>query len=139
MGMPFLCSNCIMLVSYSPNWKRLILWTFKFNALLLLRQCGSFCKLVHLGRSRCIPLSLKADGLEYFDNDVYHCFALSTAVDTTKSAWKQAQLSLSRGGLGLFRLSEHSSACYIVSLSMAGMSSESNQHLLTHAINKFNE
>eukprot|EP00731_Ephydatia_muelleri_P033192 Em0026g12a len=105
-------------------------------ALLLLRQCGSFCKLVHLARST--PPSLIAEGLEYFDNDVRHCFALSTAVDTTNSAWKQAQLSLSRGGLGLRRLSEHSSACYIASLSMAGMCSESNRHLL-NAINQFNE
>ena len=48
------------------------------------------------------------------------------------------QLSLSRVGLGLCRLSEHSSACYIASLSMAGMCSETNQHLL-NAINKFNE
>ena len=105
-------------------------------ALLLLRQCGGFCKLVHLARST--PPSLIAEGLEYFDNDVRHCFALSTAVDTTNSAWKQAQLSLSRGGLGLRRLSEHSSACYIASLSMAGMCTESNQHLL-NAINQFNE
>ena len=105
-------------------------------ALLLLRQCGGFCKLVHLAKST--PPSLIIEGLEYFDNDVRHCFALSTAVDTTNSAWKQAQLSLSRGGLGLCRLSEHSSACYIVSLSMAGMCSEFNRHLL-NAINQFNE
>ena len=105
-------------------------------ALLLLRQCGGFCKLVHLARST--PPSLIVEVLEYFDNDVRHCFALSTAVDTTNSAWKQAQLSLSRGGLGLCRLSEHSSACYIASLNMAGMCSESNRHLL-NAINQFNE
>ena len=105
-------------------------------ALLLLRQCGGFCKLVHLAKST--PPSLIIEGLEYFDNDVRHCFALSTAVDTTNIAWKQAQLSLSRGSLGLCRLSEHSSACYIVSLSMAGMCSESNRHLL-NAINQFNE
>ena len=105
-------------------------------ALLLLRQCGGFCKLVHLARST--PPSLIAEGLEYFDNDVRHCFALSTAVGTTNNAWKQAQLSLSRGGLGLRRLSENSSACYIASLSMAGMCSETNQHLL-NAIDKFNE
>ena len=91
---------------------------------------------MHLARST--PPSLIAEGLEYFDNDVRHCFALATAVDTTNSAWKQAQLSLSRGGLGLCRLSEHSSACYIASLSMVGMCSETNQHLL-NAIDKFNE
>ena len=33
-------------------------------ALLLLRQCGGFCKLVHLARST--PPSLIAEGLEYF-------------------------------------------------------------------------
>ena len=91
---------------------------------------------MHLARST--PPSLISEGLEYFDNDVRHCFALSTAVDTTNNAWKQAQLSLSRGGLGLRQLSEHSFACYIASLSMAGMCSESNQHLL-NAIDKFNE
>ena len=105
-------------------------------ALLLLRQCVGFCKLVHLARSTSPSLITK--GLEYFNNDVCHCFALSTAVDTTNSAWKQAQLSLSRGGLGLRRLSEHSSACYIASLSVVGMCTETNQHLL-NAINKFNE
>ena len=89
-------------------------------------------------RLYCSTMCMIAEGLEYFDNDVRHCFALSTAVDTTNSAWKQAQLSFSRGGLGLHRLSEHSSACYIASLSMAGMCSESNRHLL-NPINQFNE
>eukprot|EP00731_Ephydatia_muelleri_P003057 Em0001g3057a len=38
-------------------------------ALLLdldLRQCGSFCKMVHL--ARCTPPSLMADALQMFDN-----------------------------------------------------------------------
>ena len=34
-------------------------------------------------------------------------------MDTSSSAWEQAQLSLSRGGLGLCSLSDPSSACYI--------------------------
>ena len=58
-----------------------------------------------------------AKGFKYFDNDVRHCFALCTGVDTTSSAWEQAQLSLSRGAIGLRSLS--SSACYIASLSMS--------------------
>ena len=36
-------------------------------ALLLLHQCGSFCKMVHLVRST--PPSLMADALQMFDND----------------------------------------------------------------------
>ena len=62
-------------------------------AVLLLHQCGGFCKLIHLARST--PPSLVAEGFKYFDNAVCHCFALCTGVDTTNSAWEQAQLSLS--------------------------------------------
>ena len=42
-------------------------------AMLLLRQCGSFCKMEHLARS--IPPSLMADALQMFDNDIHHAFA----------------------------------------------------------------
>ena len=62
----------------------------------------AFCKLVHIARSK--PPSLVALGFKYFDNDVRHCFVLCTGVDTSNSAWEQAQISLSRGGLGLRRL-----------------------------------
>eukprot|EP00731_Ephydatia_muelleri_P005639 Em0002g1815a len=66
-------------------------------ALLLLRQCGSFCKMVHLARST--PPSLMADALQMFDNDIHHAFAECTAVDAFGNSWQQAQFSLSRGGL----------------------------------------
>ena len=62
---------------------------------------------------------LVAEEFKNFDNDVRHCFALCTGVDTTNSSWEQAQLSLSRGGIGLLSLSDHSAACYIASLSMS--------------------
>ena len=84
-------------------------------ALLRLRQCGSFCKMVHLARST--PPSLMADALQMFDNDIHHAFAECTAVDAFGNSWQQAQLSLSRGGLGLCSLSHHSSAAYISSVS----------------------
>ena len=53
-------------------------------------------------------------------------------------AWQQAQLSLSRGGLGLRSLSEHSSAAYISSLSASGVCSSSCKHL-AESIKDFNE
>ena len=52
-----------------------------------------FCKVVHLAKST--PPSLIAEGFRYFDNDVHHCFALCTGVDSSNSAWEQPQLSLS--------------------------------------------
>ena len=67
--------------------------------------------------------------------DVHHCFAECTMVDTSDAAWQQAQLSLSRGGLGLHHLSLHSPAAYIASA--IASDSPQSKHLL-HAIDMFN-
>ena len=61
-------------------------------ALLLLRQCGSFFRLVHLARNT--PLLLVNEAFALFDVCVQQCFSECTAT------WQQAQLSLKRGGLG---------------------------------------
>ena len=58
-------------------------------------------------------------------------------VVTSNAAWQQAQLSLSRGGLGLRRLSLHSPAAYIASAIASDCSSPQSKHLL-HAIDLFN-
>ena len=107
-------------------------------ALLLLRQCVGFCKLVHLARST--PSALIGEALQFFDDDdVRRCFSECTAIDTPNVAWQQAQLSLSRGGLGLRSISKHSSApAYISSLSASGVCSSSCKHL-AESINDFNE
>ena len=97
-------------------------------ALLLLRQCGGFSKLVHLSRST--PPSLVADALRLYDDDVRQCFTECTSVDTPDHSWQHAQLSISRGGLGLRCLSHHSSAVYIASLTALDSGSNTNHHLL---------
>eukprot|EP00731_Ephydatia_muelleri_P011645 Em0006g539a len=76
--------------------------------------------------------------LKLFDEDVRRSFSLCTAVDTTDVAWQQAQLSLSRGGLGMRSLSLHSPAAFIASLCFSGYGSPSNHHL-SDAIQTFNE
>ena len=75
--------------------------------------------------------------MELFDIDVRHCFSQCTAVDTSDETWLQAQLSLSRGGLGLRSLSSHAVAAYIASLCSSDFGSLSSLHL-TSAIRKFN-
>ena len=64
-------------------------------AMLLLHQCGGFCRLIHLARA--IPPSLAGDALRLFDDEVRQCFCFAecTAVDTPDFMWQQAQLSLS--------------------------------------------
>ena len=68
-------------------------------------------------------------------------YAKCTMFDTSDAAWQQAQLSLSRGGFGLRRLSLHSPAAYMyihVDSAIAyNCSSPQSKHLL-HAIDLFN-
>ena len=44
-------------------------------ALVLLRQCGGFCRFVHI--ARCTPPSLASEGLHFFDIDVHQHSAKS--------------------------------------------------------------
>ena len=50
-------------------------------------------------------------------------FCQCTGVDISDFAWQQAQLSLSRGGLGLRSLVHHSSAAFIASVCSSGFGS----------------
>ena len=42
-------------------------------ALLLLRQCGGFCQMVHI--ARCTPPSVALEGLQLFDEEVRQTFS----------------------------------------------------------------
>ena len=72
-----------------------------------------------------------------FDQDVQKCFTSCTSVHPSNVAWNQAQLSLSRGGLGLRSLSHHAPAAFIASLCFSGQGSDSHAHLL-QALELFN-
>ena len=94
---------------------------------MLLSSYGSICKLVHLARST--PPSLVAKALSLFDSDIRRCFTECTSVDVSDVAWHQAQLSLSRGDLGLRSLYHHSNACFIASISQSGIALGASHHL----------
>eukprot|EP00731_Ephydatia_muelleri_P013949 Em0007g1259a len=96
-------------------------------ALLLLRQCGSFCRLVHLARNT--PPLLVNEAFALFDDCVQQCFSECTAVDASAATWQQAQLSLKRGGLGLQSLSFHSPAACIASFLSSGLSPSSGRYI----------
>ena len=104
-------------------------------ALVLLRFCGGYCKLVHL--ARVVPPSFSQSVLQIFDQDVQKCFTSCTGVHSSNVAWKQARLSLSSGGLGLRSLSHHAPAAFIASLCFSGRGSDSHSHL-RQAIEMFN-
>ena len=101
-------------------------------AFLLLRMCGSYCKLVHLARAT--PPSHCAD---YFDEEVRLCFTSCISVDVPHPNWQQAQLRQSFGGLGFRSLALHCSAAFIASLASSGFGSADNIHML-QAVTRFN-
>ena len=98
-------------------------------ALILLHLCGSICKLVHLARATPSTLTCKAFAL--IDDDIRMSFCRCIGVDTSNTAWQQAQLSPSRGGLGFW------SAAFISSLCSSGFGMHSSPHL-TQAVEIFN-
>ena len=104
-------------------------------ALLLLRMCGSFSKLVHLARTT--PTTLVSEAFQQFDSDVKHCLSSCIANGISDSALHQAQISLSRGGLGLRSLSKHSCAAFIASFCSSGFAASDNSHLI-QAVAHFN-
>ena len=101
----------------------------------LLCICGSYCKLVHVDRTT--PPSLTFESLQFFDEEVRHCFSTCIAADILDDHWQKAHLSFSFGGLGFHSLSYHACAALISSLCSLGFGSANNCHLLS-AISKFN-
>ncbi|KAL5481802.1 hypothetical protein EMCRGX_G022046 [Ephydatia muelleri] len=57
------------------------------------------------GKARSTPPSLVSEGLASFDEEIRRYFSDCVAIDASESDWLQVQLSLSRGGLGLHRVS----------------------------------
>ena len=103
-------------------------------ALLLLRMCGSFSKLVHLAKT---TPTLIFEAFQQFDTDVKRGLSSCIANCITDSAWHQAQISLSRGGLGLLSLSKLSCVAFIASFCSSGFAASENSHLI-QAVARFN-
>jgi len=79
----------------------------------LIRTCASFGKFVYV--TRTTPPALVRAALERCDEDVRTSFARVTALQITNLAWQQAQLPLSRGGMGFRSVAQHCAATYISS------------------------
>eukprot|EP00731_Ephydatia_muelleri_P005996 Em0003g244a len=78
---------------------------------------------------RNTPTPLVKEAFALFADRVQQCFSEYTAVDGSASTRQQPQLSLKRGGLGLWRLSCHSPAAYIASFQSSGLSPSSGNYL----------
>ena len=87
----------------------------------------------------CTLPSVALKGLHLFDDEeVRQTFSDSMCIiDPSDLVWQQAQLSLSRGGLGLRSASLHSSAAFMSSFSMSSFATNTSHHLL-QSLDHFN-
>ena len=82
-------------------------------ALLLLRQCACFCKLVY---SLCfVPPGTYCSALGNFDQAVRECAESFTSASFGDREWTLATLSTSQCGLGLRATRRHSVAAFLAS------------------------
>ena len=84
-------------------------------ALLLLRSCASFGKIVFSLRTTASELHEEA--LRDFDDAVRACFESFSGLHPDATQWKQAGLAMHAGGLGLRGACAHAAAAHISSLS----------------------
>lgn len=101
-------------------------------ALHLLRTCASFAKFVYVARTT--PPHLVRDSLLGCDEDIRSALASVGALRLTDSAWEQAQLALTHGGLGLRSVSRHCGVAYISShaRSLPELTAELRQAVCDH-------
>ena len=84
-------------------------------ALLLLRSCASFGKMVF--SARATPFDLHQEQLLVYDKAVRQCFEQLSGLHPDDAQWLQATLATKAGGLGLCSLHKHSPAAYLASRS----------------------
>ena len=110
------------------------------TALLLLRRCASFCKVVFA--AHVTPPALHARAMQDFDNRVRACLEELGGLPLSQAAWQQASLKIASGGLGLRSAARHSSAAYVASVSSTAASCQqldANYRVdLAHAVQVFN-
>ena len=82
-------------------------------ALVLLRHCASFGKLVY--SLRVVPHYKHSTALHSFDNAVRDCIESFLCCSFTDSEWSLAGLSTKMGGLGIRNVETHSSAAFFSS------------------------
>ena len=82
-------------------------------ALILLRYCASFSKLVY--SLRVVPHNKHKNALQSFDNAIRDCIESFLCCSFSNSEWSLASLSTKMGGLGLRSVEHHSPAAYLSS------------------------
>ena len=96
-------------------------------ALHLMRNGASFCKLVYSART--VPTALLQSALHDMSDDVKRALTNIVGTEIDPRGWKQAQIGIKSGGLGLRSAEEHASSAFIACVSgCAAICSEIDPH-----------
>ena len=87
------------------------------GALLLLRHCASWSKLVY--SARVVPPILHKDAMARFGTALRRTTAHLAGQPLEDRSWHLAQLAIARGGLGLRDPTRHAPVCYVASVLQA--------------------
>jgi hypothetical protein len=84
------------------------------SAVLLLRHCAGFSKILY--STRTVPPAAHREALEEYGVQMRQCLDEVLQKPTDERGWKQAQLSIADGGLGLRNPGRHAGAAYVASV-----------------------
>jgi hypothetical protein len=84
------------------------------SAVLLLRHCAGFSKILY--STRTVPPRAHRQALEDYGVQMRQCLDEIMQKPTDERGWKQAQLSIAEGGLGLRNPGRHAGAAYVASV-----------------------
>jgi len=99
-------------------------------ALVLLRQCASFCRMVHYIRT--CPYLLQEEGVKRFDERVRGVLSEMVGDSVVGISWDRAGMSVRAGGLGPRHANKHAGGAYLASHYLSGQIfnlKEDTQHL----------
>jgi hypothetical protein len=83
-------------------------------AFLILRSCLSYCKMVYFMRT--VPFGFLDESAKKFDESVLSALSRLINYKISPSAYSQLALSVSNGGMGLRKVSDHHPAAFFSSI-----------------------
>ena len=84
------------------------------GGLLILRNCGSWCKLIY--STRTVPPSMHLNALHRFKEDLVRGLVRIVGQNITDRNWELAQMSIKSGGVGVRYPVRHAGAACVASI-----------------------
>jgi hypothetical protein len=84
------------------------------SAVVLRRHCSGFSKILYSART--VPPKAHREALEEYGAQVWRCLDEMMQKPCDERGWKQAQINIAEGGMGLRNPGRHAGAAYVASV-----------------------